>query len=190
MLVLASTSPYRAELLQRLNLDFTTAAPNCDETPLPSESARELVLRLSHEKAASLQSQYSDALIIGSDQVAERDGLILGKPGNHAAAVEQLRAASGRTIVFYTGICVYNTANNHYLLEQVSTQVTFRALPDAQIERYLQAEQPYQCAGSFKSEGLGISLFEGITGNDPTAIVGLPLICLCGMLGAMGVCVP
>lgn len=190
MLVLASTSPYRAELLQRLKLTFKTTPPNCDETPLASESASDLVLRLSHEKATGLKQLYPDALIIGSDQVAERDGLILGKPGNHTTAMQQLAAASGRTITFYTGVCLYNTNTCDYLLDVITTQVHFKVLSKEQIERYLNAEQPYQCAGSFKAEGLGISLFERIVGDDPSAIIGLPLICLCNMLNKMGSNVP
>lgn len=188
--MLASTSPYRADLLKRLGLEFEVAAPECEEKPLELETACDLVLRLSIDKARSLQRRYTDAWIIGSDQVAERDGLILGKPGNHESAMDQLSASSGRSVMFYTGVCLYNTTTTEYVADQVTTLVKFRMLSRKQIDRYLKAEKPYQCAGSFKSEGRGISLFEYIEGDDPTALIGLPLIRLCGMLNEVGFCLP
>jgi len=189
-LVLGSTSPFRCELLQRLGLPFDTAAPDIDETPLPDESPKELVKRLSVAKAQAVASQFPDALIIGSDQVAVIDDDILGKPGNHDRAVEQLRRASGRSVNFYTGLCLYNSRTNQHQLDVVSFEVTFRQLTDQQIERYLQREQPYNCAGSFKSEALGITLFEAMRGDDPTALIGLPLIRLTSMLTEEGVALP
>lgn len=188
--MLASTSPYRADLLKRLGLEFEIAVPECDETPLESEAACDLVLRLSIEKAGSLRGQYPNAWIIGSDQVAERDGLILGKPGNHESAMEQLSASSGRTVMFYTGVCLYDATTSAYAADRVATKVKFRTLSRDQIDRYLKAEKPYQCAGSFKSENRGISLFEYIAGDDPTALVGLPLIGLSSMLNQVGIRIP
>ena len=188
--MLASTSPYRADLLKRLGLEFEVAAPECDETPLESETARDLVLRLSIEKARSLQGRYTNAWIIGSDQVAERDGLILGKPGNHESAIEQLSASSGRSVMFYTGVCLYNATTSVYTADRVATKVKFRILSREQIDRYLKADKPYQCAGSFKLENRGISLFEYIESDDPTALIGLPLIRLSGMLNEVGLRIP
>jgi len=189
-LVLGSTSPFRREILQRLGLPFETAAPNVDETQLPDESPEELVKRLSVAKAQAVASQFPDALIIGSDQVAVIDDDILGKPGNHDRAVEQLRRASGRSVKFYTGLCLYNSGTNQYQLDVVPFEVVFRKLTDQQIERYLQREQPYNCAGSFKSEALGITLFEAMRGDDPAALIGLPLIRLTSMLAEEGVELP
>jgi len=189
-LVLGSTSPFRREILQRLGLPFDTAAPNVDEAQLPDESPQELVKRLSVAKAQAVASQFPDALIIGSDQVAVIDDDILGKPGNHDRAVEQLRRASGRSVNFYTGLCLYNSRTKQHQLDVVSFEVVFRKLTDRQIERYLQREQPYNCAGSFKSEALGITLFEAMRGDDPTALIGLPLIRLTSMLVEEGVALP
>ena len=189
-IVLASTSPFRAELLGRLGLEFEIAAPDCDETPLPSELPADLVSRLSVAKARSLSAQYPDALIIGSDQVATRDGLILGKPHTHENAVNQLTGASGKIVTFHTGLCLYDGVSDKRTVEVEHTRVHFRKLSAGQIERYLLTEKPYNCAGSFKSEGLGVSLFERVDGGDPAALIGLPLIRLTTMLNAAGVNVP
>jgi len=189
-LVLGSTSPFRRELLQRLGTPFDTAAPEVDETHLPDESPEELVKRLSVAKAQAVASQFSDALIIGSDQVAVLDNDILGKPGNHDRAVEQLRRASGRSVRFLTGLCLYNSKTNLYQLDVVPFEVVFRKLTEAQIDSYLRREQPYNCAGSFKSEALGITLFESMRGDDPTALIGLPLIRLTSMLTEAGLVIP
>jgi septum formation protein len=189
-LVLASTSPHRRMLLERLGLPFSCAAPGVDETRQAGESVTDLVRHLSRAKAEAAVARHPGALIIGSDQAAERDGVVLGKPGNHARAVEQLQAASGKSVTFHTGLCLLDT-RNHKRHECVdTTQVQFRRLDKAEIERYLRAEQPYDCAGSFKSEGLGISLFEGIQSDDPTALIGLPLIALARFLRECGVELP
>ncbi len=185
-LVLASSSPYRRALLERLRVPFASAAPDIDESRRPGEAPRALVRRLAQEKAAALAPAWPDALVIGSDQVAVNAGQVLGKPGSHAAAVRQLRSASGRSVEFPTAVCVLDTASGQALVDVVTTTVVFRALDDAAIERYLAAEQPYDCAGSFKVEGLGIALFERVTSDDPTALTGLPLIRLCAMLAACG----
>jgi len=185
-LVLASSSPYRRALLERLRIPFTSAAPDIDESRRPGETPLALVRRLARQKATALAPAWPDALVIGSDQVAVNAGQVLGKPGTHAAAVRQLQAASGRSVDFPTAVCVLDTASGHALLDVVTTTVVFRALSDVAIERYLAAERPYDCAGSFKVEGLGIALFERVTSDDPTALTGLPLITLCGMLAACG----
>lgn len=189
-LVLASTSVYRRELLERLQLDFVTAAPDIDETRLPTETAREMVARLSQEKAAAIAKHYADALIIGSDQCAVLGEQILGKPHTHPNAVAQLKASSGKTVEFLTGLCLYDSHTQTAQLDVISFQVEFRTLHDAEIENYLRREQPYNCAGSFKSEGLGISLFKRMQGDDPTALIGLPLIRLCAMLREQGYFIP
>lgn len=181
-LVLASTSAYRKELLTRLDLPFTTAAPEVDETPLPDETPPQLVRRLAELKARAVAARYPGALIIGSDQVAVIDGQILGKPGHHERAVAQLRLASGKRLDFFTGLCLLNTASSSLRVEVVSFGVVFRRLSDQQIENYLRREQPYHCAGSFKSEALGIALCERFDGEDPSALIGLPLIGLVRML--------
>lgn len=186
-LILASTSPFRRELLQRLGLPFDTAAPDADETPLAGESPEALVARLAEAKARVVARQFPDALIIGSDQVAMLDGNILGKPGDHAKAVQQLRAASGRQVDFLTGLCLLNSRSGRCQVRVEPFSVVFRALSDAQIEHYLRHDTPYQCAGSFKSEGLGIALFERMQGNDPNALIGLPLITLTELLRNEGV---
>lgn len=185
-LVLASTSVYRKELLARLGLPFITAAPEVDETPLPDETPPQLVRRLAELKARAVAARYPGALIIGSDQVAVIDGQILGKPGNHERAVAQLRLASGKRLDFLTGLCLLNAASSSIQVEVVSFGVVFRRLSDQQIENYLRREQPYHCAGSFKSEALGIALCERFEGDDPTALIGLPLIRLTRMLGQEG----
>jgi len=189
-LILGSTSPFRRELLQRLGLPFATATPDVDETRLTDESPQALVKRLSLAKAQAVANQYSDALIIGSDQAAVLDDNILGKPGDHDRAIEQLRQASGRSVRFLTGLCLYNSMTDVYQLDVVPFEVVFRALTDQQIDRYLRHEQPYNCAGSFKSEALGITLFESMRGDDPTALIGLPLIRLTSMLMEAGLELP
>ena len=190
-LVLASTSPLRRDLLVRLGLPFDCVAPQLDETPFADEAPPQLVRRLSEGKARAVAARYPDALIIGSDQVAvlAKPGVktIIGKPGNHARAVAQLRAASGQRVEFLTGLCLLDSANLHVQLEVVPYSVIFRTLSEELIERYLAREQPYQCAGSFRSEALGIVLFERLEGDDPSALIGLPLIRLVRMLEQFGV---
>lgn len=185
-LVLASTSVYRRELLARLGLEFHCARPDTDESPLPGESATQLVKRLARDKARSVAASFSDSIIIGSDQVATADNSIVTKPGSHENAVAQLQAASGRKVVFHTGLCVINTADDSEQLDLVPFTVHFRKLSDSEIENYVRREQPLDCAGSFKSEGLGIALFERMEGDDPTALIGLPLIRLTDMLRQAG----
>ena len=182
LLVLASTSVYRSELLQRLQLSFETAAPEVDETPLPGESARATSLRLAQEKARAVATDYPDALIIGSDQVALLDGQQIGKPLTHDNAFRQLRAMRGKTTIFYTALALLNSKTGRMQTEVAENHVTLRDLSDAEIEGYLLKEQPYHCAGSAKSEGLGIALMSRMTGDDPNALVGLPLILLTEML--------
>lgn len=186
-LILASTSPYRRELLGRLGLPFETANPKTDETALPGEMPEAIALRLSEAKARAVATSFPDALIIGSDQVAVMDGRIFGKPGSHAKAVEQLRALRGRTVNFFTGLCLLNARTGHAQIRGVPTLVTFRNLSDCEIENYLQREQPYNCAGAAKSEGLGIALLSRMEGEDPNALIGLPLIALCDMLRSEGI---
>lgn len=185
-LVLASTSPFRKQLLEKLHLQFITDKPNVDETPLAGETAIELVERLAVAKASALAPVYENALLIGSDQVCVNDGKILGKPGNFDNAFAQLKAASGKKITFYTGLALVNSKTGHVqsLVEPFSVQ--FRELTDAMIENYLHKEQPFNCAGSFKSEGYGIALFESLEGKDPNSLIGLPLISLIKMLEAQG----
>lgn len=184
-LVLASTSPYRRELLGRLQLDFEIAAPGTDETPFPGEPPEALAERLARDKAASVATHYADALIIGSDQVASLAEAVLGKPGSHRRAAEQLANASGRRVRFDTGVCLREPSGAEHIAT-VPVEVDFRRLSAAAIEGYLRRERPYDCAGSFKSEGLGVVLFERIITDDPSALVGLPLIALSGMLRAAG----
>ena len=188
-LVLASTSPYRRELLGRLGLPFEVANPDTDETPLPGESPTATALRLSEAKARAVALQYPEALIIGSDQVAVMDGHVFGKPGTHAKAVEQLQTLSGKTVNFFTGLCVLNAKTGEAEVCGVPTLVGFRELGDAEIENYLRREPAYNCAGSAKSEGLGIALLSRIHGDDPNALVGLPLIALCDLLRKHGMAV-
>lgn len=180
--VLATTSPYRKAILEKLGIEFTCAAPDIDETPAAGEIPEQLVARLAEQKAKAVAGQFPDALIIGSDQVAVVDGIILGKPGDHDNAVKQLRRASGKRVSFLTGLCLYNSLSRHSQLDVVPFNVVFRQLTDKQIENYLRKEQPYNCAGSFKSEGLGIALFERLEGDDPNTLMGLPLIRLIRML--------
>jgi MAF protein len=185
-LVLASSSPYRSALLGRLGLPFETAVPQVDESRRPGEPPQVLVLRLAEAKARAVARERPDALIIGSDQVASIDDQILGKPGNRARAVAQLEHASGRCVVFQTGLCLLNavTGRTQTLVEPF--RVHFRPLTRARIEAYLDREAPYNCAGSFKSEGLGIALFERLEGDDPSALIGLPLIRLVTLLESEG----
>lgn len=185
-LILASTSRYRRELLERLRMPFTVQAPQVDETPLAGEAPAATARRLALAKARAVAEQQPDALVIGSDQVADLDGRAIGKPGNHATAVEQLRAMRGRTVVFQTAVAVLRLSTGFAAEALVPVTVRLRALADAEIEHYLQAEQPYDCAGSAKSETLGIALLDAIESDDPTALVGLPLIRTCAMLRAGG----
>ncbi len=186
-LILASSSPYRRELLARLKLPFEAIAPNLDERALPGETPRELVGRLALAKARAVAEAHPDAIVIGSDQVAVYNGAIVGKPRDHDTAVKQLRAASGRTVTLYTGLAVLNAMTGSYQCEVIPYRVTFRPLTDTQIERYLRKEQPYGCAGSVKSEGLGIALLERFEGDDPNALIGLPLVRLVRMLENEGI---
>ncbi|WP_412852586.1 Maf family protein [Ectothiorhodospira shaposhnikovii] len=186
-LVLASTSPFRRELLERLGLPFSTCAPDVDETPRPGESPAAMVARLARAKAEAVRDRFPGALIIGSDQCAELDGKILGKPGNHERAVAQLSAASGRSVAFHTGLCLLDAESGERQEAVEPFRVHFRTLGREEIEDYVHREQPYGCAGSFKSEGLGIALFERLEGDDPTALIGLPLIRLCRMLTRTGI---
>lgn len=186
-LVLASTSIYRKELLERLGLPFVVDSPAVDETPLPDEAPRALVRRLAEAKARAVAARHRDALVIGSDQVAVVDNRILGKPGDHARAAAQLRMAAGKRLEFLTGLCLFNAASGRAHVDIVGYAVVFRALTEAQIENYLRREQPYHCAGAFKSERLGIALCERFEGEDPSALIGLPLIRLVHMLEREGV---
>ena len=184
-LVLASTSPFRQEILKKLHLDFVTAKPDCDETPIAGESPQQLVMRLAEEKAKSCQVT-SSSLIIGSDQVCVIDGEIIGKPHTREKAIEQLSRQSSKSITFYTGLSVWNSATQKADTRLDTFVVHFRNLTTAQIESYVDKEQPFYCAGSFKSEGLGIALFERLEGKDPNTLIGLPLIDLINMLEAQG----
>jgi len=186
-LVLGSTSRYRAELLSRLKLQFEVVAPEVDESAQPGEPPQELARRLALAKARAVAARFPEAVVIGSDQVADLAGEPLGKPGSHAKATDQLRLMRGRTVVFQTAVAVVCAATGFEQLDLAPVKVRFRQLPDAEIEAYLRAEQPYDCAGSARSEGLGIALLESIDSDDPTALVGLPLIRTCRMLRAAGV---
>ncbi|MDO8699481.1 MAG: Maf family nucleotide pyrophosphatase [Rhodoferax sp.] len=186
-LVLGSTSPYRRELLERLRIPFEVAAPDVDETPQPSETPKQLACRLAMAKARAVAVQFPDRVVIGSDQVADLEGLPLGKPGNHARAVAQLQQMRGKTVIFQTAVAVVCFETGFAQMDLAQVKVKFRALSDPEIESYLLAETPYDCAGSAKSEGLGIALLESIDNDDPTALVGLPLIRTCRMLQAAGV---
>lgn len=189
-LVLGSTSRYRRELLQRLNLPFDVAAPEVDEAPLPGEAPRDLALRLALAKARAVAQLHPEAVVIGSDQVADLAGEPLGKPGHHERAVAQLRQMRGQTVVFQTAVAVVCAATGFEQIDLAPVEVKFRDLSDPEIERYLRAEQPYDCAGSAKSEGLGIALLDAIHSDDPTALIGLPLIRTCRMLRAAGLVLP
>ena len=186
ILVLGSTSPYRRELLQRLRIPFEVQRPEVDETPLPHETPVALAQRLALTKAQAVALRFPQAIVIGADQVADLNGEPLGKPGNHANAVAQLQRMRGQTVVFQTAVSVVCLATGFEQTELAQVKVQFRHVSDDAIEAYLQAEQPYDCAGSAKSEGLGIALLERIDNHDPTALVGLPLILTCRMLRAAG----
>ena len=186
-LILGSTSRYRKELLARLRIPFETAAPDVDETPHSNESPKDLALRLALAKARAVALKYPDAVVIGSDQVADLDGIPLGKPGNHTNAILQLQRMRGKTVIFQTALSVVCIATGYERTDLAEVKVKFRDLSDAEIETYLRAEEPYDCAGSAKSEGLGISLLDAIDNDDPTALIGLPLIRTCQMLREAGV---
>jgi MAF protein len=189
-LVLASSSPYRRELLSRLQLPFSWSAPAIDETHQPNEHAETLVRRLAQEKAQALAGDFTQHLIIGSDQVAVLNGQIIGKPHDFARAKAQLQAASGASVTFLTGLALLNSATNAWQVDCIPFTVHFRHLSEASISRYLEAEQPFDCAGSFKAEGLGVSLFRATEGTDATSLIGLPLIRLVDMLLNEGVQIP
>lgn len=186
-LILASSSVYRRELLQRLQINFSTVSPHIDETALAKEQPKETAIRLAVQKAQKVGTEYAHALIIGCDQVATLDGEQLGKPLNHQKATKQLQKMRGKTVSFYTGLCLFNAETGRLQSDVAQYEVTFRNLTDSQIENYLNKEQPYHCAGSAKSEGLGICLMESMVGDDPNALIGLPLIKLITMLQNEGV---
>jgi septum formation protein len=187
-LILASTSVYRRELLQRLRIPFEVISPKVDETPLTGESTLELALRLANAKAAAVAKDRPTAWVIGSDQVADLCGAAIGKPGNFERALAQLQLMRGQTVTFHTALCLMKGDTQTTL--NIPTEVTFRKLSDDVLENYLRAEEPYDCAGSAKSEGLGISLLESIKSDDPTALIGLPLIALSGLLRVAGFVIP
>ena len=186
MIVLASTSRYRRELLHRLRLPFEVHAPRVDEAPLPNEAARALALRLALDKASNVAARFTGAIVIGSDQTAELNGTVIGKPHTHAAALTQLESMQGRQVVFHTALAVIDTAGQSQV-DCVPTTVTFRSSTRGQLERYLHADQPYDCTGSAKIESFGIVLAERVESTDPTALIGLPLIRLTSMLAIAGV---
>ena len=186
-LVLGSTSPYRRELLARLRIPFEVAAPDVDETAQPNETPQQLAYRLAMTKARTVAARFPDHVVIGSDQVADLAGQALGKPGSHERAVAQLRQMRGQTVIFQTAVAVVCQASGFAQMDLAQVRVLFRDVSDSEIETYLLAEKPYDCAGSAKSEGLGIALVERIDNDDPTALVGLPLIRTCRMLTAAGV---
>ncbi len=184
-LILASTSRYRRQLLERLGIPFTTANPGVDETPVAGEPASKLAVRLAVAKARTVQA--NDSVVIGSDQTAALDGELLGKPGTRENTVRQLSRLSGRAVTFHSGICVRDSADGREFSETVAVDVLFRDLSDAEIAAYVDAENPFDCAGGFKSEGLGVALFERIDSSDPSALIGLPLIRLCALLRKCGI---
>jgi septum formation protein len=188
-IILASSSTYRKELLSRLQLPFDVIVPDIDESPLPDETPEATAMRLARQKAGHVASQHANAIVIGSDQVATLDQLQIGKPGNHENALRQLQLMRGRQVIFHSALCVYDNSGPTPVIqtENVQTRVTFRDLPDAELNSYLRIEQPYDCAGSAKNEGLGIAIIERIESEDPTALTGLPLIALTGMLRKLGV---
>ncbi len=188
--ILASTSRYRAELLQRLHIQFSQIAPSCDETPLANETALALVERLAIGKATSIAEHHPECLVIGSDQVASCAGNIIGKPENHSAAIEQLNTLSGQTVDFHTGLCVMNHRSQQVLQCVITTNVVFKTLNSEQIERYLLTDKPYDCAASFRSEGYGSTIVDRITTDDPTALIGLPIIRVADYLDQLGVTLP
>ncbi|MCU7845776.1 MAG: Maf-like protein [Candidatus Thiodiazotropha sp. (ex Monitilora ramsayi)] len=186
-LILASSSPFRRELLSRLGMEFSSVSPDVDESRLPNETAQALVSRLAESKARAVAETHPEALIIGSDQVATIEGQVLGKPGNHDKAVEQLMQVSGKRVNFLTGLCLMHSSSGRTQVLCEPFHVEFRTLTRTEIENYLNREQPYNCAGSFKSEGLGICLFQRMEGDDPSSLIGLPLIRLIDMLRSEGV---
>lgn len=189
-LILGSSSPYRKELLQRLRLPFETLSPDIDETPQPGEAPEATAMRLCEQKALAISSQAPGALVIGCDQVATLDGIQIGKPGTHDNALAQLKMMRGREVIFHTALCLHDGrggARFPLQIENVQTHVAFRDLPDAELDAYLRIEQPYDCAGSARNEGLGIALLGSVRGTDPTALTGLPLIALTSMLRRAGV---
>ncbi|AKE52004.1 Maf family protein [Kangiella geojedonensis] len=186
-IVLASSSPYRKELLSRVLNDFSCESPDIDETPFPDEEPVEHVARLAEQKAMTVSLNHPDSIIIGSDQICVLGGQILGKPHTETKAIEQLQACSGKTVIFYTSLCVLESGQQAKTIDVVVTEVSFRVLEKDEIERYVQREQPLDCAGSFKCEGLGIALFESLSSKDPTALIGLPLITLAQSLRKLGV---
>ncbi|MBI3230328.1 MAG: septum formation protein Maf [Burkholderiales bacterium] len=190
-LILASSSAYRRALLSRLHLPFQAIAPEIDETPLPREAPEATALRLAQEKAIAVARLHPDSLVIGSDQVATLDGLQIGKPGHHEAALKQLQLMRGRSVIFHSALCLFDGRSQPHgpqlQIENVQVEVKFRDLPDHELEAYLRIEQPYDCAGSAKNEGLGIAILEQINNHDPSALTGLPLIALCSMLRRAGV---
>ena len=186
-LILASSSPFRKQLLTRLELEFDCHSPNVDESVLPGEAPADYVRRLARDKALAVASQAPHAVVIGSDQCAVLDGEILGKPGNHENAMRQLRRAQGKRVIFRTALCVMRRQPEFCDVDEVPYEVEFRSLEDHQLDHYLRVEQPYQCAGSFKAEGYGACLFRRTRGDDPSALIGLPLFRLVEMLEAAGV---
>jgi len=188
-LILASSSAYRRELLERLQLPFVVEVPDIDEVPLPDERPEETALRLAQCKARKVAQNHPDALVIGCDQVAMLDGLQLGKPLTHDNAIKQLQTMRGRSVTFHSALCLFNAATGNMQAEVIPCEVRFREYTDAQIENYLLKERPYHCAGSAKSEGLGIVLIQAMHGDDPNALIGLPLIALIDMLQNEGVAV-
>lgn len=189
-LVLASTSNYRRQLLEKLQLEFSCCGSNIDESPKINEHPQALALRLAIAKAQAIRTDFPDHLIIGSDQVAAFDDILLGKPGNRDNAFQQLKVQSGKKVSFYGGICVLDSHSGEFKTDMDVCEVYFRTLSEAQIDRYLDKEQPFDCAGSFKSESYGISLFNKIAGEDPNSLVGLPLIKLIKILEAFGLAIP
>ena len=186
-IILASSSPYRKQLLKQLNLDFYCLSPDIDETPKDGETAQNLVLRLAEAKAAKVAADHPDKWIIGSDQCASFRGALIGKAGSAEAAEKQLRAFSGNELVFYTSVCLYNKNAEFLKADVAATKVSFRRLSDSEIVEYVQTDNPIDCAGSFKAESLGISLFEELESRDPTALIGLPLISLCRLMRDAGI---
>ena len=186
-LILASSSRYRREVLEKLHLPFACVSPDIDETPFASESPERTSLRLAESKARKVAENHPNALIIGCDQVATVDGLQIGKPGNHENAVRQLTMLSGKEVVFHSAICLYDSASQHMQSTIVPYYVKFKVLTPPQIETYLRLEQPYDCAGSAKSEGMGIALLDYMRGDDPNALIGLPIIALVNMLQQSGI---
>lgn len=189
-IVLASSSAYRRETLNKLQLDFVCVSSEVDESPFQDETAQAMVVRLSIAKTNALSSQYPNHLIIGSDQIATCAGQMLGKPGSLEKAIQQLKAQSGQEVSFYTGVCVLNSASGEYFTDIDSCTVHFKNLTEQQIRNYLAIDKPFDCAGSFKSEGYGITLFNKIIGEDPNALIGLPLIKLVKLLNQCGLSIP